>query len=109
MPVSEGDNAAVMSDEQERTCRLCTQQTSDVIDVFSEDSLQRGMAEKMASVLDIPLQQEDGLSSCVCQLCYARFKHLLRTLDVNRMKAKKSHEKLARNAGIFFSERKSLS
>ena len=97
-----------MSDQHERTCRLCTQQTSDVIDVFGGDSLQRGMAEKMASVLDIPLKHDDGLSSCVCQLCYARFKQLLRSLDVNRMKAQKSHEKLARDAGIFFSERKSL-
>ena len=97
-----------MSDEQERTCRLCTQQTSDVIDVFSEDSLHRGVAEKMASVLDIPLEHDDGLSSCVCQLCYNRFDYLLRSLDVNRMKAKESYESLARDAGIFFSERESL-
>ena len=101
--------SVVMSDKQVRTCRLCTQQARDVIDVFSEENLQRGVAEKMVNLLDVPLEQNDGLSSYVCQLCHSRFKILLRSLDVSRRKAKKSHEKLTKKAGVFFNERKSLS
>ena len=85
---------------QDRTCRLCTQEVSDAIHLYSEDSVERGVANRMANVLELPFDQEDGLSSYVCQLCNARFNHLVRALAVNRLHAKKSYEKLAENAGL---------
>jgi hypothetical protein len=58
----------------------------------------------MATILELSLEKDDGLTAYVCQLCYARFNHLVRSLDVHRLQAKKSHEKLAKKAGIFVDE-----
>jgi hypothetical protein len=87
----------------DRTCRLCTRDVSDgsAIHLFSVDSVQRGVADRMASILELPLKREDGLSSYVCEICNARFNHLVRSLEVNRLHAKKSYEKLAKKAGIY--------
>lgn len=92
-------------DSREQICRLCTREVSDAIHLFSEDSVERGVADRIANLLELPLDEEDGLSSYVCQLCNARFNHLVRSLEVQRLHAKKSHEKLAKKAGIFISER----
>ena len=95
---------------QDQICRLCTREVSDAIDLYSEDSVERGVADRMAGVLEIPVEQDDRLSSYVCQLCNARFGQLLRSLEVHRLQARKSHEKLAKNAGLlrkaYFVQRK---
>ena len=85
---------------QDRICRLCTREVSDAIDLYSGDSVERGVADRMAGILEIPVEQDDQLSSYVCQLCNARFGQLVRSLEVHRLQARKSHEKLAKNAGI---------
>ena len=95
-----------MAQHKEQVCRLCTREVSDAIDLFSGDSIERGVAGRIASVLELSLEKEDGLTAYVCQLCYARFNHLVRSLDVHRLQAKKSHEKLAKKAGIFVDESK---
>ena len=93
---------AVDSSSGDRICRLCTREVShSAIDLFSSDSVERGVADRMANVLELPLGRDDGLSGYVCELCNARFKHLVRSLEVNRLNAKKSYEKLAKKAGIF--------
>ena len=97
----------LMAQHREQVCRLCTREVgSDAIDLFSTDSVERGMADRMATILDLPLEKEDGLTAYVCQLCNARFGHLVRSLDVHRLQAKKSHEKLAKKAGIFVDKSK---
>lgn len=94
------------SDDQ--ICRLCTQEVSDAIHLFSEDSVERGVADRISNVLDLPLEEKDGLSSYVCQICNARFNHLVRTLEVQRLKAKKSYDKLAKKAGMVLDESKCI-
>lgn len=84
----------------DRVCRLCTREVSDAIHLFSEDNVERGVADRIANLLELPLEEEDELSSYVCQLCNARFNHLVRTLEVQRLHAKKSYDKLAKKAGI---------
>jgi hypothetical protein len=90
-----------MAQNKEQICRLCTREVSDAIDLFSTE---RGVADRMATILELSLEKDDGLTAYVCQLCYARFNHLVRSLDVHRLQAKKSHEKLAKKAGIFVDE-----
>ena len=92
-----------MAQNKEQICRLCTCEVSDAIDLFSTE---RRVADRMATILELPLEKDDGLTSYVCQLCNARFNQLVRSLDVYRLKAKKSHEKLAKRAGIFVDESK---
>ena len=92
--------------DREQICRLCTREVSDAIDLFSTDSVERGVADKMANILELPMEKEDGLTGYVCQLCNARFKQLVRSLEVHRLHARKSHEKLAKKAGIFIDESK---
>ena len=92
-----------MAQNKEQICRLCTREVSDAIDLFGTE---RGVADRMATILELSLEKDDGLTAYVCQLCYARFNHLVRSLDVHRLKAKKSHEKLAKKAGIFVDESK---
>ena len=79
--------------EQIQICRLCTSEISDGIDLFSTDS-ERGVADKIATVLELSLDKGDGLTGYVCRLCNARFNHLVRSLEVQRLRAKKSHDKL---------------
>ena len=91
----------------DRICRLCTREVSEAaaVHLYSPDNQERGVADRMAEVLDMPLEEEDGLSPYVCELCNARFNFLVRSLEVNRLNAKKSYEKLAKKAGIYI-ERK---
>ena len=87
---------------EDRVCRLCTREVNNnAINLYSDDCVERGVADRMANVLELPLRKEDGLSTYVCELCNARFKLLLRSLDEHRLKARKSHDKLAKRAGIF--------
>ena len=88
----------------ERTCRLCTRDVSDsaaAIHLYSPDSEERGVADKMANILEVPLEKTEGLGSYVCELCNARFNHLVRSLEVHRLNAKKNYEKQAKKAGIY--------
>ena len=85
--------------KKDRICILCTQVVSDAIDLYSEESVERGLADRMAGILEVPLKQDDGISSHVCQLCNAKFGHLVHSLDVHRLKARKNYEKLAKKAG----------
>ena len=93
---------AAMDGLRDRVCRLCTREVSNnAINLFSDDSVERGVADRMANVLELPLGKGDGLSTHVCELCNARFKQLVRSLEVSRLQAKKSYDKLAKKAGIF--------
>ena len=90
--------------ESERTCRLCTRDVSDsaaAIHLYSSDSVERGVADKMATLLEVPLDETEGLGSYICELCNARFNHLVRSLEVHRLNAKKNYEKQAKKAGIY--------
>ena len=90
--------------ESEQTCRLCTRDVSEsaaAIHLYSPDSVERGVADRMADLLEVPLEKTDGLGSYICELCNARFKHLVRSLEVHRLNAKKNYEKQAKKAGIY--------
>ena len=91
-----------MDRNKDRICRLCTHEVGekDAIYLFSTDRVERGVPDRMATVLELPLEEDDGLSSYVCQICNARFNHLLRQLEVHRLNAKKSLDRLAKKAGI---------
>ena len=89
-----------MAQNREHICRLCTREVSDAIDLFSTDSVDCGVADRIATVLELSLDKGDGLTGYVCQICKARFTQLERRLEVERLQAKKSHEKLATKAGI---------
>jgi hypothetical protein len=92
------------SGRSEQTCRLCTRDVSEsaaAIHLYSADSVERGVADRMADLLEVPLEKTDGLGSYVCELCNARFKHLVRSLEVHRLNAKKNYEKQAKKAGIY--------
>ena len=93
-----------MANNREQICRLCTREVSDAIDLFSTDSVKRGVADRIANLLELSVDEKDGLTGYVCQLCNARFNHLVRSLEVQRLHAKKSHDKLAKKAGIFVEE-----
>ena len=97
---------SLMAHDTEQICRLCTREVSDAIDLFSTDSVERGVADRIANLLELSVEKRDGLTSYVCQLCNARFNHLVRSLEIQRLHAKKSHEKLAKKAGIFVDESK---
>lgn len=87
----------------ERACRLCSRDLSDhsgAIDLYSHDSVERGVADRMANILEVPLEEKEGLSRRVCEICNARFNHLVRQLEVHRLNAKKHYEKQAKKAGI---------
>ena len=58
-----------MAQNKEQICRLCTHEVSDAIDLFSTDSVELGVAGRMATVLELPVEKEDGLTSYVCQVC----------------------------------------
>ena len=91
---------------QEQICRLCTHEVSNGIDLFSADSVERGVADRIATVLELSLDKGDGLTGYVCEICHARFAQLERRLEVERLHAKKSYEKLATKAGILVDESK---
>ena len=97
-----------MAQDQEQICRLCTSEVSDAIDLFSTEGVAGGVpvAHRIATVLELSLDKGDGLTGYVCQLCNARFNHLVRSLDAQRLHARKSHDKLAKEAGMFVDESK---
>ena len=85
----------------DQMCRLCNREVSDAINLFSEDSIERGVADRMSTVLELPFKKEDGITSYVCQICNARFKQLVRRIEVSRVEGRKSFEKLASRAGVY--------
>ena len=95
-----------MALDREQICRLCGHEVGDAIDLFGTDSVERGVADRIANLLELSLEKEDGLTGYVCQICKARFAQLERRLEVERLHAKKTHEKLAKRAGIFVEESK---
>ena len=95
-----------MALDREQICRLCGHEVGDAIDLFGTDSVERGVADRIANLLELSLEKEDGLTGYVCQICKARFAQLERRLEVERLHAKKTHEKLAKKAGIFVEESK---
>ena len=82
-------------------CRLCNREVSDAINLFSEDSIKHGVADGMSTVLELPFKKEDGITSYVCQICNARFKQLIRRIEVLRLEGRKTFEKLASKAGVY--------
>ena len=94
----------------DRTCRLCTRDLSDAVSIhlYSADSVERGVADRMANVLEVPVEREDGLSAHVCELCNARFNQLVRKLEVHRLDAKKNYEKQAKKAGVYVESKRAV-
>lgn len=69
-----GDSKWLIAMASKVLCRLCSGNAGDknMTNLFTRKSLERGWALRISTLLDIPLKQDDHLSSHVCSKCMTR-------------------------------------
>ncbi|XP_015606237.1 zinc finger protein 569 [Cephus cinctus] len=61
-----------LTNNWENSCRLCSEQKSEMLPIFGEEGLQRKVAQKLRACLPVMVYKTDPLPKQICQFCAAR-------------------------------------